>query len=137
MARKQLKSPSPGHCMVVEDDSLLAATIEAVLIDAGALSVSLCASTAQAMAQLQKQLPDVLVLDVHLADSDDGWALAELVATIGPKRPRIIFSTGSPDDIPQSIRKLGTVLAKPYAPEELAALAMPAPQKGLLQRLRP
>ncbi len=136
MARLKSRKRLPGHCMVVEDDGLLASVIEATLIDAGASSVTVCTTAAQAMAKLRNHRPDVLVLDVHLADSDDGWGLAELVASVGPNSPKIIFSTGSPEDIPPNIAKLGDVLVKPYAPEDLVALAIRPPQRGLMNILR-
>lgn len=129
-----------GDILVVEDDGILALSIETTLQDAGAKSVTLVSSTMQALEALRRQKPDVIILDVHLADRDDGWAIAELVDTIGPNPPKIIFSTGSPEDIPPQIAEMGAVLAKPYAPEELVELASTGPsnrkKSGLLSRLR-
>ncbi|WBY16537.1 response regulator [Erythrobacteraceae bacterium WH01K] len=135
------KYSSPGHVLVVEDDALLALSIETTLEDAGAKSVTVVSSTAQALDALRRHKPDVIILDVHLADRHDGWAIAELVDTIGPNPPRIIFSTGSPEDIPPAIAEMGAVLTKPYAPEQLLGLAAgeeTAKRKkaGLLSRLR-
>ncbi len=131
---------SLGDVLVVEDDSILALSIETTLEDAGAKSVTLVSSTTQALEALRRQKPDVIILDVHLADRDDGWAIAELVDTIGPNPPRIIFSTGSPEDIPPQIAEMGAVLTKPYAPEQLIKLATSGQSRrkkpGLLSRLR-
>lgn len=131
---------SLGHVLVVEDDSILALSIETTLEDAGAKSVTLVSSTTQALEALRRQKPDVIILDVHLADRDDGWAIAELVDTIGPNPPKIIFSTGSPEDIPPQIAEMGAVLTKPYAPEQLIELATSGQSRrkkpGLLSRLR-
>lgn len=122
--------------MVVEDDGLLALAIEQALLDAGAGEVILCSSTDQALASLREKRPDAIVLDVHLADRDDGWAIAELVNDIGPNPPRIVFSTGSPQDIPPKIAELGPVLVKPYDPADLIE-AIRGPQRlGLFSRLR-
>ena len=135
-----LPKHSLGNILVVEDDSILALSIETTLEDAGAKSVTLVSSTTQALEALRRQKPDVIILDVHLADRDDGWAIAELVDTIGPNPPKIIFSTGSPEDIPPQIAEMGAVLTKPYAPEQLIELAgndQPRRKKpGLLSRLR-
>ena len=136
MPRKSANHDTLGHIVVVEDDSVLALSIEATLLDGGAKSVTLCASTSEAMEALRQRKPDVLILDVHLADRDDGWALAELVSAVGPRPPRIIFSTGSPQDIPPEIAEMGTMLEKPYDPADLLALARPERQRGLLSRLR-
>ena len=126
----------PGHVLVVEDDAVLGLSLESALEDAGVASVELCPTTEEALEALRRKQPEAIVLDVHLADRDDGWALAELLQSLGPTGPRIVFSTGAPDDIPEDIAALGTVLAKPYAPEALIdALREPARQ-GLMSRLR-
>lgn len=125
-----------GHVMVVEDDAFIAVALEGALLDAGAKSVRICSSTDEALAALREHKPDGLVLDVHLADRADGWAIAELVNSVGPKPPRIVFATGSPQDIPADIAELGPVLEKPYAHQELIdALGRP-PREGLLKRIR-
>nr|WP_277348092.1 response regulator [Pseudopontixanthobacter vadosimaris] len=121
--------------MVVEDDTILALATEEALRAAGIEEINICNSTAQALQMLRAISPDALVLDVHLADRDDGWAIAELVTEMGPNPPRIIFSTGAPRDIPQDIVELGTVLEKPYEPEQLLTALREKP-KGLLARLR-
>lgn len=125
----------PRSVLVVEDDMILALATEDALRTAGIEDINICNSTAQALEMLRTISPDALVLDVHLADRDDGWAIAELVTEMGPNPPRIIFSTGAPRDIPQDIVELGTVLEKPYEPEQLLAALRPKTQ-GLLARLR-
>lgn len=125
----------PRSVLVVEDDTILALATEDALRAAGIEEVSICNSTAQALEMLREASPEALVLDVHLADRDDGWAIAELVTEMGPNPPRIIFSTGAPRDIPEDIGELGTVLEKPYEPEQLLAALRTKPA-GLLARLR-
>ena len=125
-----------GTVLLVEDDALIALAIEQSLLDAGATAVTICTTTADALAALRENRPDGIVLDVHLADRDDGWALAELVNSVGPNPPRIVFSTGAPQDIPPEIAELGPVLEKPYDPAELIAALSQPPPPGLLGRLR-
>lgn len=122
--------------MLVEDDALIAVALEGSLLDAGAKSVTICSTSAEALAALRDHKPDALVLDVHLADRDDGWAIAELVNSVGPKPPRIVFSTGAPQDIPAEIADLGPVLAKPYDHGELVAALRRPPRAGLIARLK-
>lgn len=125
-----------GHVLLVEDDALIAVALEGSLLDAGAKSVTICSTSAEALAALRDHKPDALVLDVHLADRDDGWAIAELVNSVGPKPPRIVFSTGAPQDIPAEIADLGPVLAKPYDHGELVAALRRPPRAGLIARLK-
>ena len=126
-----------GRALIVEDDTLLAMQLEDALNDGGADEVAVCGSVAAAMAQLEKMKPDILIIDVHLADRDDGWAIAELVTQLSPRPPAIIFSTGTPELIPPEIASLGAVMGKPYRPEALIATLREHRRKpGLLARLR-
>ena len=119
--------------LVAEDDAVLALDMEEILREAGVAKVVVHPTIAAIMAELETGSPDVLVLDVHLADRDDGWALAELVDVLRAKPPRIVFSTGSPDDIPAAIAEMGVVLEKPYPPEKLVE-AVAGERVGLLGR---
>ena len=47
------------------------------------------------MAELEQARPDALILDVHLADRDDGWALAEVVAMLGQGRYVLALGTAA------------------------------------------
>lgn len=126
----------PNQVLIVEDDAVIGMMLEAALIDAGIGDVRLCSTTEQALAALRKRTPDALILDVHLADRDDGWAVAELVQTLGGGQPQIIFSTGTPQDIPAEIADLGAILEKPYDPEALIELLREPKQRGIISRLR-
>ena len=126
---------SLGRILIVEDDALLCLAMETALLDGGAKAVECCATTEAALAALEQGRPDVVVIDVHLADRDDGWAIAELVTQLGPRAPRIVFSTASPDAIPPEIAGLGTVIEKPYSPDELVAVVRGGRKVGLFGRL--
>src|SRR5688500_6669967 len=130
------RKASLGRVLVVEDDPVQSMALEVALRDAGADEVVLCPSIACTMAALEEGPADAIVLDVHLADRDDGWALAELVDMLGPKRPRIVFSTGSPEDIPPDIAEMGPVFEKPYDPAQLAEVLASGTKQGLFTRLR-
>lgn len=110
--------------LVVEDDSLVAAALETALLDAGAGRVVTVEAAAQALQQLSGMAPDVLVLDLTLADSDEGFGVAEIALELFNPPPVIVFSTGSPDRIPARLAALGRVFGKPYDPAELARIAL-------------
>lgn len=126
----------PDNVLIVEDDAVLALSMEAALLDAGVKTVVISSTTDHALTALRNAPPDAIVLDVHLADRDDGWAIAELVETLGPDRPQVIFSTGAPKDIPEEIATFGVVLEKPYAPETLLEALREPKARGLFSRLR-
>ena len=137
MSSDMKKAPRlPQTVLVVEDDVVLALNIEEALLSAGVVRVELTATTDEALLALREMTPDAIVLDVHLADRDDGWAIAELVETLGPDRPQVIFSTGSPKDIPENIASMGVVLTKPYDTDELLIALREPEARGLFSRLR-
>lgn len=126
----------PRHVMVVEDDAVLGMEIERILLEAGVEEISICASAACTFEQLRDHRPDAMIIDVHLADIDEGWGIAEMVDAVGGKPPQIVFQTGTPQDIPEDVAKLGTILAKPYAPDDLIDLLRTKRKTGLLAALR-
>ncbi len=133
---KKAKHKKLGRVLLVEDDAVLAMSLEDALRAGGAEEVIICHTMKATVAELEKdEKLDALILDVHLADRDDGWALAELVALLGPKRPWIAFSTGSPNDIPPEIAEMGPVFEKPYDPEQLVKVLAAGRKKGLFSRL--
>ncbi|MBY6127826.1 response regulator [Qipengyuania aquimaris] len=135
-SKKTAAPKLPNYVLVVEDDAILSLNLQGALEDAGVKEVVLCTTTDQALEALRRKKPDAIVLDVHLADRDDGWAVAELVETLGPKPPRVIFSTGAPQDIPEDVATLGCVLEKPYDSADLVSLLGQPERTGIIKRLR-
>jgi len=129
-------NPAVGRVLVVEDDPVLALALEDALLAGGAGEVAICPSMESTMAELEKGPADAIVIDVHLADRDDGWAVAELVDMLGTRRPRIVFSTGAPQDIPEAIADMGAIFEKPYDPAELVAALLGEEKRGLFAKLR-
>jgi DNA-binding NtrC family response regulator len=134
-SRRQGKRARLGRVLVVEDDPIIALALEAALRDAGAAEVVVCASMACTMDALERGSAAAIVLDVHLADRNDGWALAELVDLLGPKPPYIVFATGAPEDIPPEIAEMGPIFEKPYDPAQLVEVLVSGAKRGLFARL--
>ena len=127
--------PSLGRILVVEDDPVLALALEDALLAGGAASVAICPSMESTMIELEKEHADAIVIDVHLADRHDGWALAEMVEMLGTRLPRIVFSTGAPQDIPPEVAGMGAILVKPYDPADLVAALSGEEKHGLIAKL--
>lgn len=134
--RRSTKPPRPRRVIVVEDDAVQGLMIEKTLRDAGFDHVEVCPSTACTLPKLEAGSYDAIVLDGHLADTNEGWAIAELIRAMGDGATRIVFQTGSPEEIPEHIRRLGPVLTKPYEPRELLAALEQKPRAGLMAMLR-
>ncbi|HEU4650281.1 MAG TPA: response regulator [Croceibacterium sp.] len=133
--KQQHRRARLGRILVVEDDPIVALAIDAALRDAGATEVIICPSIASTMDALEQGPVAAIVLDVHLADRSDGWALAELADLLGPKPPYIVFATGTPEDIPPEVAELGPVFEKPYDPVQLAEVLASGAKRGLFARL--
>ena len=127
---------SLGRVLLVEDDPILGLSMESALLDGGAREVVICPTVAATMDALESRAFDAVVLDVHLADRSDGWAVAELVSMLGAKKPRIVFSTGSPEAIPDDIKSMGPVFEKPYDPAALVEALSAGTKTGLFARIR-
>jgi CheY-like chemotaxis protein len=134
-SRRPRKRGRLGRILVVEDDPIVAMALEAALRDVGAGEVTICPSIACTMEALEQGPPAAIVLDVHLADRSDGWALAELVELLGPKPPYIVFATGAPEDSPPEVAEMGPVFEKPYDPAQLAEALVSGAKRGLFARL--
>src|SRR5690349_22395853 len=124
-----------GRILVVEDDPIVAMALEAALSDVGAGEIVVCPSISCTMDALERGPAAAIVLDIHLADRSDGWALAELAELLGPKPPYIVFATGAPQDIPPEVAELGPIFAKPYDPAQLAQVLASGAKRGLFSRL--
>src|SRR5260221_3376936 len=107
-------SESVPRIYVVDDDVSVREAVGSLIRSAG-LSVRTFASAQEVLANLQKELPNCLVLDIQLPDID-GFELQRELATNDIQIP-IIFLTGH-GDIPMSVRaiKAGALefLTKPF-----------------------
>lgn len=133
--RPQAARGGLGCVLIVEDDAILSLALEDMLRGAGARKVVVATTTEEALHALEQFRPAILVLDVHLADRDDGWAVAELAVQLSPKPPQIVFSTATPTQIPPRVAEMGVVLAKPYTQEDLLAVLGHDRPGGLFARL--
>lgn len=103
MASNQVK------ILIVEDEMLIAAKISTLLTELGYEVTGILARAEDALVQVQKNVPDIALLDIHLKGKMDGVALAQALQKEG-ELP-IIFLTANTDDA--TFNRAKTV--KPYA----------------------
>ncbi len=119
----------PRRIMIVEDEALVALTLEDVLTEAGYLVCGIADRPEQALEIARVLEPDIAVVDVRLADGGDGIALA---ATLAARMPiLILFATGNPAEVRARARAGHGCLSKPFQAEALLA-ALDAIQSGVM-----
>lgn len=106
---------------IVEDDETLGTNLTKGLVEAG-YTCFLAMTGAEAMGLLQSDVPDLILLDLTLPDTD-GLSLLDLIRRDRPDVPVIITSARSA--IPDRVNALEVgaddYLIKPFAFEELLA----------------
>lgn len=95
-----------GEVLLVEDDETVAAGLGFILEDAG-MRVRNAGSGREALAELERARPDLMILDVGLPDMHGGEVCEQALAQ-WPGLP-VIFSTGHGD-----AGRLGAFLEKPH-----------------------
>ena len=118
--------------LVADDDSNIRALIRTILEGAGH-NVLEAGSAVEVFELLDLQVPDVILLDVHLG-TDDGLAIG-----VGLRRERrfrdvtMIFMTGTLD-MPELLRQSRLfnveILPKPFEPNELIAVIEAGPERA-------
>jgi CheY-like chemotaxis protein len=106
-----------ARILIVEDEWLVAANIEAVLEDQGHQSIGIAADTETAL-QLAQKKPDLALVDINLRDGPTGPDIAErLYRDHGVP---ILFVTANPRMSPGLTGAIG-VLSKPCGDATVAA----------------
>lgn len=101
-----------GGVLIVEDEALVAITIEEVLEAAGFRVCGIADRTGDALALAREHRPALAVVDVRLAAGDDGVALAHALVELGPIA--ILFATGNPAEVYRRARAGHGCIAKPF-----------------------
>ena len=115
--------------MIVEDEALVALTLEDVLTEAGYCVCGIADRPEQALEIARVLEPDIAVIDVRLAGGGDGIALAEQLANRMPIL--ILFATGNPAEVRARARAGHGCLSKPFQAEWLLA-ALDTIQSGVV-----
>jgi two-component system, response regulator PdtaR len=114
----------PGYALIIEDEPLIAASIEAELQDLGFRSFQTARNEREALLLAKRELPAFITVDAKLEEGSGVEALVKICATRAV--PSIVV-TGNPFDV--SVPGVVT-LGKPFSPPAFAvayeqALARP------------
>lgn len=110
----------PMRILLAEDEQTIAKLVTKVLTSMGH-SVIGVASCAEAIATLESDGFDLVLLDLHLTDGD-GYRVVDAIDDSNGDRPMVVVMTGEryPEDDPRAARVAG-ILRKPFDIEALEA----------------
>ena len=117
--------------LIVDDDKLTRWAVSRILGRAG-YQVCEAGSLTEGAIALERQRPDVILLDIKLPDGD-GFALLKAVRLGHPDLPVIMMTAHASPETEQAALALGARghLAKPCDPTELRAVVGDALARGL------
>jgi DNA-binding response OmpR family regulator len=107
-----------GTILVVEDDRMIAEVISELLGDEG-YTVRLAHTGEAALAAMQAERPDLVILDYHLPDMS-GMEVAQTARAQGLETmPMVLMSATHPQHIRQEIGTFAAYVFKPFDAGEL------------------
>ena len=98
-----------ARILIVEDEMLVAADIEATLEDLGYVSVGIAPDTEAAL-RLSEAAPDVALVDLNLRDGPTGVQIGSLLSERGVG---VVFVTANPRTLGDGVPGTLGVVAKP------------------------
>ncbi len=105
----------PKILLIVEDQVLLAMLLKDELEDDGYRVLELAVRHQEALGFAREVKPDLALVNIDLAEGDDGVALARDLKALGVP---VLFISGQPDRA--RLAKAGIAsLSKPYSPSEM------------------
>ncbi len=101
--------------LIVEDDLMLADFAEEILVEHGYEISGIARTVAEAVALARHSRPDLVILDLRLADGGLGTEVAAQLASLG--RPGILYVTGNMSQV--ALTNGDACMAKPYRSADL------------------
>jgi DNA-binding LytR/AlgR family response regulator len=99
--------------LIVEDEALVAAELEWLVVDAGHEPVGSAVAGDEAVTLTRSHRPDLALVDVNLVDGATGVPAARELVALGAQ---VIFMTANPNQIPADFVGALGILPKPYTP---------------------
>ena len=109
----------PLRILVVEDEALILMQIEMMLEEAGHLVVGTAMTAGEAIAQIERTRPELVLIDLRLADGSSGLEVAQAIRD----RDGITaaFMTANARQLSEEMEGATAVIAKPFSETVLEA----------------
>jgi CheY-like chemotaxis protein len=119
-SRNGVRGALTQRVLVVEDNPILALEIGSLVTDMGHVVCGTAANEREALELAETERPTLALLDVRLADGDNGIAVARALRQ--QKALRTIFVTAFDDELlERDARHLGQVVRKPFTADAVKA----------------
>jgi CheY-like chemotaxis protein len=105
------------HVLIIEDEPMVAMTIQDLLEEEGARSFDIAVTQAEAVAAALARKPDLITSDVRLIEGTGPAAVVEILKRLGDVP--VIFISGTPGEC-QPCEPPGIILSKPFHSRSLA-----------------
>ena len=105
------------HALIIEDESLIAMTLEEILEDCGFTSFDIASSSAEAISAARLKCPTLITADVELSP---GCGIEAIKAICGQSLIPVIFITGSPSEVVSRMPD-HPLIAKPFTSQAVMA----------------
>lgn len=104
----------PLNFLIVEDEPLISMDVEMMVEDAGHRVIAIAAALDEVEALPDEKVPNVVLVDMHLARGSTGLDVSSYVQERWPDAV-IVFVTANPQKIPEDFAGAHGVIAKPFS----------------------
>jgi DNA-directed RNA polymerase specialized sigma24 family protein len=121
MAGSEIAEQLSADVLIIEDEPLIAMDLEALVVDIGHRVQGVARTHREAVAEVEKKAPSLVLADIHLADGSSGLeAVNEILETISVP---VIFITSFPERLLTGTKPEPVFLiTKPFEPAVVKAM---------------
>ena len=120
IALREMENSIRGRVMIIEDESLIAMDLSAIVTDLGHEVTGIARTRDRAVELAARIRPDLILADIHLADASSGIdAVNRILADLGEEVP-VIFITAYPNRLlTGEAPEPAFLIAKPFTEEQV------------------
>lgn len=121
IARREMADSATGSVMIIEDEAIIAMDIESIVAEMGHRITGVARTRDEAVALGRKDVPDLILADIQLADNSSGIdAVNDILTELGT-RP-VIFITAFPERLLTGDKpEPAFLISKPYTVEQVVS----------------